>query len=463
MRCFSAETDGQGCLSGLRAGAEERGGEHDPVNSDAEEPGSDLEAQHRQPEEGEEDPDPMPEMFVTSSSETLLIPVFLKDYTEQQKANLSSEDYELGHRGGKGGELVLTRGVIDKTRNVPFNTALRKRQLWSQLFGMLMFVLYELAIILAQILAGGTSESIRLQYMFYGAASSIVMLPVVTIAYVKCSWQYLNTHTLLSDWIVYAMQVFLPLPFGYRRGAYGATLHVPWFTALVIAVWSLMFVLTGPFGTGIGLTYMKVCDGHSITFANLMANFMHGSPMHLISNSLILLCFGVITEVPYGAVRAYLPVVLALPLVQPMMGFCGYVGGSALWGLLAGTSVAVWFSTLHWNANWDARNAAANFARGFGMLWLMNVIQVFGDMLRADGEGHLSHWVHASAQLTGFLFALVCMPLFERRVMHAPGEFSAKDAKPSSSSIWYHWYRIVAAVGLLCSMAYVIPAFFIEA
>jgi len=465
MSCFSSEKRGGRCFSGGRT---RREGHRDGENSDTSSVG-DTEAQLSGEDDwDEQDPDPMPEMLITSSSETLLIPVFLSDYTAQQRSNLSSEDYEEGHRGGKGGELVLTRGVVDKTRKVPFNSTLRKTQLKFQVSGLIAFVVYELAIILSQVLTEGGSasapvSSITLQYIFYGAVSSAVMIPVVAVAYVKCSWQYLTTHTLLSDWITYAMQVFLPLPFGYRRHAYGDRLFVPWFSMLIIAVWCLLYALTGPFGTSIDLVNQNMCYSNHITFANLMANFMHGSVMHLISNSLILLCFATITEVAYGGVRAYLPVVLGLPLIQPMMGFCGYVGGSATWGLLAGTSVAVWFSTLHWNANWDAYNYSANFARGFGMLWLMNVIQVFGDMLRGPNEGHISNWVHASAQLTGFLLALVCMPLFERRIMGAPGEFAAKDAKPESNSVWYYWYRIISAVGAVGAIAYIITGFVIAA
>uniref|UniRef100_A0A7S0ZDG8 Uncharacterized protein n=1 Tax=Timspurckia oligopyrenoides TaxID=708627 RepID=A0A7S0ZDG8_9RHOD len=407
------------------------------------------------------DPDEEPEMIMTSSSERLLIPVFLRDYTEQQRENLSSEDYELVGKLRKD-NLILTRGVVDKTRKVLFDPAKRLHQFWFQLIGAFLFGLYELSIILAQIYTKNLGYSITLQYIFYGAVSSIVMFPVVALAFYKCSWQYLTTHTSLSDWIVYSFQVFIPLPFGYRKKGYSRGRYFPWFTCLIIATWIVFYILTGPSGSKVNPLIRPLCSGNDITFSNLMANFMHTNAFHLLSNSLILAIYSLITEVAYGGWRSYLPVVIGLPFIQPLYGFCGYFGGSALWGLLAGSSVAVWFSTLHWKLNWDDHNNYANFARGFGLLWIMNVVQVLGDIVRGPDDTNIANWVHASAQFLGFFLGMVISPAFDRSILHAPGEFNSRDAKPEHPSIWYHWYKCVSLVGLIGAVGYIVPGFLYE-
>jgi len=411
-------------------------------------------------QKGENDEDNIsePEELTTKSSEKVVIPPFLRDYSQQR-----TDDIELGEFAVRNDDLILTRGIVDTSRKVAFDPVKRRFQLWFQIAGILAFTLYELPVIIARIYMADDQKMENFQHLWFGVAGSVVMIPCICIAFYRTSWQYLKRTSKLMDWMVYAIQVIIPIPAGYRKYAYGTHgTFFPWMSVMFVASWALFYILTGPYAQSLGLSDMcSPTNLNEITFKNLMANFFHASTFHVLSNSIFLLLASIASECSYGSVRAYLPVIVGIPFIEAIYGFCGYVGGSAVWGLLMGTSVGVWFATLHWKANWDEWNYTANFSRGFSQLYIMNCVQVAGDALRKENEAPISNWVHASAQLLGCYLALAFLFVFSRPFLRAPGEYGPKDPKPTKDSNrwWYSWYYITSALGLVASTVYIAVGF----
>jgi len=341
--------------------------------------------------------------------------------------------------------------------------------LMLQAFLTSVFFVYELAVFLPSVYELSNAESI--QQGVFGFGYLFVILPFMMVSSIGACMKHFGDVLRASQHPKPSFRLFLgvipsilaattTIPVAKRRQTFFNSFHFPWMTLLLVSIWTLFYIAGGP----VNDEYRQACpfsaqcpdpQTRTVTMCNFLANFVHLDAMHLTGNIFGAILQGLATESLFGSWRCFLPVCLGVPLLQPIYGQCGSVGGSAIVGLIGGVGVSVWIWQICESGFVYRRFAVIEgLAITLGMNGLMNFAGVLSEWVDING-GRVAHSVHAESQIVGFLLGTLCMISFHKitRKASVPNDV---DEDYLFNSEWSRWWNFAASfLGIASTLIFI--------